>query len=166
MKKEHQIIHIPTNEPDYWWKNLYILSDEDINEGDWFINLSSGGHPHVGIYQANSENSKAINEFKFPEIRKIIASTNPKLIESGVSEIPTSFIEEYCKAGGIDKVMVEYDDKYSTLPNKFIIIHPVEEKMYTEQDLVKSLVGFSNNFLKVRKTVQESEAIKWIKENL
>jgi hypothetical protein len=71
MKKEHKIIKLK----DF----LYVLSDEEIEKRDWFINLGSGGHPGVAIYRANSENLKAINEFKFSEIKKIIATTDPEL---------------------------------------------------------------------------------------
>jgi hypothetical protein len=104
-------------------QHLYITTDEEIKEGDWFINTGSGGHPTPKVYQANSENSKAFKEFgPYPEIRKIIASTDPKLNSNQIEpydtskpygiefpQIPQSFIEEYCKVGGIDEVLVEYE---------------------------------------------------------
>ena len=84
---------------------LYVASDGgELKKGDWFINTGSGGHPFVAVYQANSENSKAINEFKFPEIKKIIASTDPKLIKTGISKLDEDamkeFIGEYNKVKG------------------------------------------------------------------
>ena len=175
-------------------KHLYITTDEEIKEGDWFINTGSGGHPTPKVYQANFENSKAFKEFgPYPEIRKIIATTDPKLNEVNnkdkvdeswfrplIPKIPQSFIEEYCKAGGIDEVLVEYTggrwdykrydpwksietngkidytwvegvayesikhlpkNKIRQLPiepkldNNCIIIHPVEEKMYSLEEV-------------------------------
>ena len=147
MKKEHQIIMLPSRndfgcigirqkdgmlqnlghynvEVNFNWEaqHLYILSDEEIKEGDWFVNLGSGGHPRVAIYKANSENSKAINEFKFPEIKKIIATTDTELNkvndENKVDEswfrpiipkIPKHIIKAYVKKP-FDKVLVEYPD--------------------------------------------------------
>lgn len=147
MKKEHEIIMLPSqtdspialessgllkfigtmdetyfNQDNQQGQHLYILSDEDIKKGDWFINLGSGGHPGVAIYRANSENSKAINEFKYPEIKKIIATTDPELHYNKIVEedmhmykeslphIPQHIIEAYVKKP-FDKVMVEYEEK-------------------------------------------------------
>ena len=187
-------------------QHLYITTDEEIKEGDWFINTN-----FQKIYQANSENSKNIIEFgPHPEIRKIIATTDPKvkiitgIVGSGTGvplpQLSHSFIEEYCKAGGIDKVMVEVvvtpnesngdivniegEDKVVsnmalskldniwwfidqdglmnmcettttiiTDSNNCIIIHPVEEKMYSKEELLGLTMGNSN-------------IIDWINENL
>jgi hypothetical protein len=146
MKKEHDIVMLPSESgvimsevgaydtdmvlitelpkhlrtSDRPHNHLYILSDEEIKKGDWFINLGSGGHPGVAIYKANSENSKAINEFKYPEIKKIIATTDTELHYNKVVEedihmykeslphIPQHIIEAYVKKP-FDKVMVEYE---------------------------------------------------------
>ena len=72
-------------------------------------------------------------------------------------QIPQSFIEEYCKAGGIDKVLVEAEKvaafeqrglpsrlkvtQIKTDSNNCITIHPVEEKLYTLDDMFK-VFGF------------------------
>ena len=66
-----------------------------------------------------------------------------------VPQIPQSFIESYCKKP-VDKVMVEYDyyadGKISILDrimipkltsNNEIIIHHIEEKMYSETELIQ-----------------------------
>lgn len=130
MKKEHEIIKL---------KNfLYVLSDEEIKEGDWFINLGSGGHPGVAIYKANSENSKAINEFKFPEIKKIIATTDSLLKYVDVldhyyvDKIPQHIIKAYVKAYNegkpFDKVMVEYE---SWKHGELTAPHVLDGEMYS-----------------------------------
>lgn len=149
MKKEHQIIMLPSEKQqenvlciahgqlffseglitpggDIMPQHLYILSDEEIKQGDWFVNLGSGGHPKVAIYQANSENSKAINEFKFPEIKKIIGTTNSelhlnKIVEEDMHmykeplpQISQDLIKSYVEKP-FDKVVVEYD-RYINVP--------------------------------------------------
>ena len=99
-------------------------------------------------------------------------------IKSGVSEIPTSFIEEYCKAGGIDKVYVELDaipadrapngwDVFvKTDSNNCIIIHPVEEKMYSREEVIEiaEYVRVSSQSLPKVRTIDFVK--EWIKENL
>lgn len=64
----------------YEFQHIYIITDEEIKEGDWFINIGSGGHPNPGLYQANAEHIKTFKEFgPYSEIMKVIASTNKKL---------------------------------------------------------------------------------------
>ena len=144
-------------------KHLYITTDEEIKEGDWFYYNHNGGV--IGQYK------KGMGEVD----GKIIATTDPKILgKSKITEtknvirhsvfpsIPQSFIEEYCKAGGIDEVLVEckriphFDIEYShnglrtekfngvtyedtnepkLNPDNTIIIHPVEEKMYSLDNL-------------------------------
>ena len=156
-------------------KHLYITTDEEIKKGDWFINLGSGGHPGVAIYQANSENSKAINEFKFPEIKKIIATTDTELHYNKVVEedmhmykeslphIPQHIIEAYVKKP-FDKVLVEYEEwttmyrgmanyKLKLNQDGTLAVSLVEEKMYSKEELLGLTMGNSN-------------IINWINENL
>jgi hypothetical protein len=143
-------------------QHLYITTDEEIKKGDWFINLGSGGHPGVAIYQANSENSKVINEFKFPEIKKIIATTDTELHYNKVVEedmhmykeslphIPQHIIEAYVKKP-FDEVLVEYEEwttmyrgmanyKLKLNQDGTLAVSLVEEKMYSKEE-VEALMG-------------------------
>ena len=191
-------IHEPRLHKSEWTpQNLYITTDEKIKEGDWFINTGSGGHPTPKVYQANSENSKAFKEFgPYPEIRKIIATTDPKLNEVNdknkvdeswfrpfIPKIPHSFIEECYASGGIDEVFVEYEEfslngggrpnavvlEPKLNPNNTIIIHPVEEKMYSREEVINA---FKYAFKEAKEAVIWSSdypiyvANKWIEENL
>ena len=136
-----------------YYTHLYFTTDEEIKEGDWIFEMDLNT-----INQAGKDYNFG---FGIKHDRKIIATTDPKLkvitgmAGSGTGEplpqIPQSFIEEYCKAGGIDEVLVEYEVTSKTRPHPFqegsaiideflnlklnpdstIIIHPVEEKMYT-----------------------------------
>lgn len=188
-------------------QHLYITVDEEIKEGDLHFNSKYGDEIRVAN-KRDVLSQKGWRDEDY-EIRKIIATTDRKLIvmdkisygkeagkevETMLPELPKSFIEEYCKAGGIDEVLVEVE--YLKTPNpKFdrskgvnknnptylldetnlvpktrndntIIIHTVEEKMYSVDVMTKALIDFSNNFLKVRNQVTESEVKKWIEENL
>ena len=163
--------------------HLYITTDDEIKEGDWFIWLK---------YNLVERATKKDNN---KECRKIIATTDPKLYVNEIVEedmhlykkplpkIPQSFIEEYCKAGGIDKVLVEYENIKKDRPayvdhhgitilngsdeitqlkldsNNCIIIHPVEEKMYSASQVRKM-------FWDCHDGVLDENQLKWIKENL
>jgi hypothetical protein len=96
----------------YQPQHLYITTDEDIKEGDWIYETDLNTINQAGKNYKPNDND-----------RKIIATTDPKIyfndIGEGVIEsygklpqIPQSFIEEYCKAGGIDRVMVECIDEW------------------------------------------------------
>lgn len=96
-------------------QHLYIITDDEIKEGDWVISLQD-----KDIWRAKS-NLDVLN--KLAEARgdwfKLIATTDRSLLiwkdindkERGKTYLPQpsqSFIEEYCAKGGIDEVMVEY----------------------------------------------------------
>jgi hypothetical protein len=138
------------------YHHLYFTTDEEIKEGDWFMFY---GEPR----QAKNLIAEPVNQ------GKIIATTDPKLHSTrlkdcpinpednmvsvrGVSKPSKEFIEEYCRAGGIDEVDVEYglfhdgnfkDDnethafkairKPKVTSNNEIIIHSIEEKMKTRE---------------------------------
>ena len=144
----------------YECQHLYITTDEEIKEGDKCYSNKSNS-----IVEATCDISQeAKNNIGY--WRKIIATTDPKLFakgdagiiehtfKDGMHEIPQSFIEDYCKASGIDKVLVELEatewhgdefygekreavrwDKPKTDSNNCIIIHSVEEKMYSIDDI-------------------------------
>lgn len=147
--KKRQIVMLPTEKASYismyylnqkrenklnYYKNsekwdgsinqhLYILSDEEIKEGDWIYDLALNRI----IKQPNLNNIDYISLHK-----KIIATTNPELYwkhtkdqdgdiigstGNGICSISQDFIEAYIKAyneGNIIKeVMVEYIDNGS-----------------------------------------------------
>ena len=138
LKKEGKLEWNPNGNPIYGlnhlgWKyqHLYILSDEEIKEGDnVLVDLYPHGNPEwslgkvVFIYESVVEVDLGWSTTQTKPIvdcRKIIATTDPKLhtnkiveedmhmYKKSLPQIPQSFIEEYCKAGGIDEVLVEYD---------------------------------------------------------
>ncbi len=108
-------------------QHLYIVSDDEIKEGDWYIN----GMNEVSQFEVGVSSTAFYKEQGIP---KIIATTNPELgigkkieiTEDKVDNIipnwkrlpqpSKAFIEKYCKAGGIDEVLVEYEYKYLRNP--------------------------------------------------
>jgi hypothetical protein len=147
--------------------NLYITTDDEIKKGDYFYNNIDDE-----VY-GPAEGHEILKDHDF----KVIATTDPKLHSTrlkdcpinpednmvsvrGVSKPPKSFIEEYCKAGGIDEVNVEYglfhdgnfkdDDETHAFKairkprvnlHNEIIIHPVKDS-WTVEDLPDLLNRF------------------------
>lgn len=176
-----------------WEKqHLYITTDEEIKEGGWFIGNSMGAKLEDikrckfikdNIYYTSEDEGYGI-------ARKIVASTDPKLKLPQPSQ---DFIEAYCKAGGIDKVLVELNEFESCYnyngahlhkdcsckggdfrqdikikPDNTIIIHPFKEKTYTKNDMFKAFMyGFQNDGGKLEQDLVEvllSRFDKWIEK--
>lgn len=143
MNKIHSIVMLPTNEKatgivmlkkstnklvtdfhstrnttDHFAQELYILSNEEIKEGDWYINNGV-------IFRSDDKFDKGNNPNQNKDNKKIIATTDTDLkvkikYRTHISikllpQIPQSFIEyfvsEYTKGNIITEVMVEYEEK-------------------------------------------------------
>jgi hypothetical protein len=83
------------------YQYLYILSDDEIKEGDY----------RLDIFINNPKPIKADKNYKDSFTKKIIATTNPDLIKEGVASIDDDFIKEYCN-NPIEEVLVEYANYY------------------------------------------------------
>ena len=106
------------------YQHLYITDDSEIKEGDYAYCTrveqiyrvgkfdSKAGHDGHSIKLLKSEveegktytyTGKHYSQYS----KKVIGTTDPELKD--VPQIPQSFIEEYCRKGGIDEVDVEYE---------------------------------------------------------
>lgn len=83
--------------------HLYITSDEKGKRGCNY-NFST-----KRLDNLSCDYPKHSSEWNY--CRKIIATTDPKLIADGVASIDQKFIQDYCKVGGISEVYVEAEDK-------------------------------------------------------
>jgi hypothetical protein len=179
------------------YQHLYFTSDEEIKENDWYMFTDYA-------LKGQFEQAKEVeSQVPFHNCRKIIATTDKKLIilkgefnfdvlpttmstEHSLPQIPQSFIEEYCKQGGIDEVELEVGlpqsikdellsgrlaeaDKNDFILqlqiNNEVITHLIEEKMYTIKEVENAYdTGYYNassggNGISFTFT-------DWIKENL
>jgi hypothetical protein len=207
MKKEHPIIMLPSeksyihlsggklylepeivtrhkmlDEPECVPQQLYILSDEEIKDGDCHLHFYKG---EAIIGQSFGNGVKVANEAGY---KKIIATTDTELIESGVSEIPTNIVKAYVKAYNegkpFDKVMVEYESFNSHVvgvtrpklnPDGTLCVSLVEEKIEVDKlKLIEELERLrltSDEELRTRYPIKPNVGMgidwdKWIKENL
>lgn len=80
--------------------HLYIISDAEIKEGDWYCNIVNNT-----INQCKHSEQYFENEFK------VIATTNKLFnLPQPSQSFVTKFIEEWNKGNKITEVMVEYEE--------------------------------------------------------
>jgi hypothetical protein len=116
---------------EFWHnQNIYITSDEEIKEGDWFIDdnrIFKCNDIKIGYWNfGESNNSDAIcSEFRKHEIencKKIILTTDQDLIADGVQAIDDKFLEWFVKNPSCEEVEVEKGYRGVDLFNYKIII--------------------------------------------
>lgn len=171
--------------------NLYILSDDEIKEGDWYENNGV-------IFRADDKFDKGNNPNQNKNNKKIIATTDSSLkIEfkdgrmNGVQtkclpQISQQFIKhyisEYNKGNQIKDVMVEYEEeRYSTFSgqnnsesskdvwinklkinsNNTINIKPLKES-WNRDEVISLIDKFDTKFADSSK----EQFDKWINDNL
>jgi len=90
--------------------NIYITNDEEIKEGDWYIN--------------NGNLLKCTEVKKRSSCKKIILTTDNELIKNGVQAIDNEFLEWFVKNPNCEFVDVQ---KFTGLAEDYLIIIPKEE---------------------------------------
>jgi hypothetical protein len=73
-------------------QNIYITSDEDIKEGDWYLEEKSKFNPKKLISDkwGDGNHFKIFNQKGY---KKIILTTDPDLIKDGVQQISDEFLQ-------------------------------------------------------------------------
>jgi hypothetical protein len=168
--------------------NLYITSDDKIEEDDWVIETSNSNA--LEQFADYSLNQKSMG------CKKIIATTDSELKLSydgktpiskdwngkQLPQIPQKFIEEYCRKGGIDEVDVEYEKYHDgnfindgkthaftallrpeVSNDNTINIHPIKDT-YTRDEVINKLREYWNETH--GEGANNQRLIDWIKENL
>ncbi len=175
----------------YVAQHLYILSNEEIKEGDWYF-------ANNNIFRADD----IFNEGNNPNIHKypkIIATTNPELMDNNVlcndiqlPQIPQSFIEkyisEYNKENKIKWVDVEYEEIVGDIQlagrdreigglheinlklrkDNTIIIHKIKDSYSKEEVQLLCEQSFALGCTTNQKELPTPRTIfrRWIEENL
>jgi hypothetical protein len=116
-------LHLDTTPKDYYKKYiLYITSDEEIKEGDWFITKTND----VLKVQKPEKSYDPIG-------KKIILTTDQDLINEGVQAIDDEFLEWFVKNPSCESVEVELKNDWNlekglTMPNFFYKIITTEKE--------------------------------------
>ena len=110
-------------------QHIYITSDEEIKEGDWFFDSIKG--VNYGIY-------KHVKGFINKTSKKIILTTDQDLIKDGVQAIDDEFLESFVKNPSCEFVEIVKCSGYLHL--SYMIIIPQEEpKQETLEEVEKNI---------------------------
>ena len=161
------------------WQNIYITSDEEIKEGDWFIFKDDNAYLFQSI--GNTDNThikvKSDNEFGYGDwnidyCKKIILTTDDQLIKDGVQDINDEFLEWFvknpsCEEVGVERVALnEYGSEISVIQYGFakigykIIMAKEELKQETLEDEL-----WGNVFAKIKQYGLNYEVLTVLKQN-
>jgi transcriptional regulator of heat shock response len=157
-------------------KNIYITSDEEIKEGDWYISLLENE-----VYKATKETQNIISvvnlvastSYKKTHF-KIILTDNQDLIKDGVQAIDDEFLEWFvnnpsCEWVDIKKLLYKVGSNYQG--NRFdgykIIIPKEEPKQETLEEAIKQ--ELENHFFSNISEIKQAEyfinfGAKWQQE--
>jgi hypothetical protein len=102
-------------------RNIYITSDEEIKEGDWYCGIIERKPIKATKYYSKCEGDK-----------KIILTTDPDLIADGVETISDEFLQWFVKNPSCEFVQVKRVFSYQSIKDisyygKYFIIIPQEE---------------------------------------
>jgi hypothetical protein len=146
-------------------QHLYIISDEEIKEGDWCIMLDSFGNVFSNPQQYTNPETQFLNK----GLRKIIATTDKSLFKEvsatgytedrartfyGKEYLPKPsqeflkiFVEEYNKGNVITEVMVEYEEAEEY------------DRVYGHENKFPRLKINSDNTINIKPIISTSEEI-------
>ena len=174
---------------EYIPQHLYLISDDEIKEGDWYIatdikSVIQCNKVTTYIHGGSTQSPKDL-------AKKIVATTDNTInVNYPIAEIPESFIQAYIESYNNGKPITEVDLEYKldnynlkgnkriitpkTRPDNTVIVH--QAKMYTRDEVEKLLgkiLADSNN---PKYTVQDRgdrftmdqifPLNKWIQDNL
>jgi hypothetical protein len=167
-------------------QHLYILSDEEIKEGDWCLEGLSPLAPTELIKVTKEDLERCIENYNYGSCKKIIATTDqwlelkphPNVSQSFIKK----FIEEYNKGNVIEDVLVEYEF-YNTKPNSPAIYGKFKERLKVDSDNTITIKKVKDTYSReevlvllkncwqqaTRKTLEPLEELgftSFIKENL
>jgi hypothetical protein len=94
-------------------KHIYITSDEEIKQGDWYLNVEEKNgikNPFYGkLYKANQSIGKVSLDYLVNNLKKIILTTDPDLIKAGVQAIDNEFLEWFVKNPSCEYIKIDIE---------------------------------------------------------
>jgi hypothetical protein len=159
------LIQTPRKEYSGTKLNIYITSDEEIKEGDWYLYCNQ-------INKRIRKNPKA--EYPYPNYQKIILTTDQDLIKDGVQEIDNEFLEWFVKNpscefvevqkwfDGLDfleyKIIIPQEEpKQETLKEAAINNYPEGDVWTIEQALIRRLAFMNGSKWQAERSYSEEE---------
>ena len=111
----------------YKTQNIYITNDEEIKEGDWFLQTT-----YEGIFKCSDAKIEYIyfdidNYEPIAYCKKIILTTDQDLIKDGVQIIDDEFLEWFVKNPSCGEVNTQLKLPWESSKDEYEIIIPKEE---------------------------------------
>jgi len=157
-------LHLDTIPKEYYKKyQIYITSDEEIKEGDWYVSTHE-----TSINQCSGFNKETLNKAYWA--KKIILTTDPDLIKDGIQKIDDTFLEWFVKNPSCEFVEVEPSEFLADKVIYEIIIPKEEPKQETLEEVAKELHPVSPQKRKIwlqgAKWQQEQDNNKYSEEEV
>ena len=169
--------------PEWSYRDLYIISDETAQNGDWIIDVRPLHYGHI-VKCAGYSSSEDIHDglwykgengilYNTDQCMKIIATTNPLL---KLPKIPNSFILKYVESGIIESVIVEYEEsdtiklfspfKVRVDANNVILLD--EKKiLWTREEVIELFYKFKEECVKKHQArITNMYLTDWLEKNL
>jgi hypothetical protein len=102
-------------------QNIYITSDEEIKEGDWFMSDFNSFPIHNIKELSEREGTLGWEQKDLKNNLKIILTTDPDLIKEGVQAIDDEFLEWFVKNPSCE--FVEANEKLIIIQDKPLVQH-------------------------------------------
>lgn len=154
------------NGQDFVGANLYITSDEEIKEGDWVFDLDV-----KRIVKADSLKVATSKKSQCWYYKKIILTTDPRLIKDGVQALDDEFLEWFIKNQKreipIITTTVNNESRYTTNIGfeSWRKETPEQERSYSEEDLRECWkAAFEESFNKWVKGKPKTTFKKWLNQ--
>lgn len=135
-------------------QHLYFTTDEEIKEGDWYIDDCNL------IRQAVTSDKDYWD--RRPTYKKIVATTDKSL---GLPEPSQAFIQKYCELGGIDEVDIELkssdldyffgDLKVDPIHNT-VTIHSIKDS-WSREEMFQLMDNYQNYLIETDRTIKSFE---------
>lgn len=137
MSNQHEGLDYPN--PHY----LYVLSKEEIKEGDWFVVRVFGKWKIQQWDRSYAKDKQETNHILYETCKKIIAATDESL---ALPSIPKEFLKQFCEAGGIWKVLVEQKAYFESMESCMRGISPIEFDLKVSSDNTIKPIQKENNY--------------------
>jgi len=143
-------------------QNIYITSDEEIKERDWFIHSS---HGTTTLLKCKSINLKEIIDNEgmtclVKNSKKIILTIDPDLFKDGVQAIDDEFLEWFVKNPSCENVELEKWTDYKFENDKEVVFFNHKIIIPKEEVLLQSSIDGEPIWGEAPKQGTMSEAIK------
>jgi hypothetical protein len=167
IQSNNESVHLIT-------QNIYITSDEEIKEGDWYLNTEEKNgvmNPFYGKLYIANQSIKEVSYDYMPNLKKIILTTDVDLIKDGVQSIDDEFLEWFVKNPNCEMVEVfkerhhgvEFIDDYPKGFFDYQIIIPQEEsKQFSlDEDVYENTGMIIPKLPKQEQETLEEAAVKY-----